>query len=351
MKTKSIDGLQSRVVLAAQLTAHDIAAWDNLCREHTHLRSAFLSPHYCMAVAACHPRVRICVIEKQGQAVGFLPFQFRNLAQAVLGAAERVGEEMTDYFGLVGRPGLQLDSCTMLRLANLHFLCFSHLDETQFSYGLQGENPERGYRMVIQDPVCYWRNLRNSHKNFVTNTERKERQVEARFGPLRFTAVETDWQRAMETLLKEKSAQYLRSGRHDLLGIRWKRNLVEMLADVQEETCSGMLSTLYAGETWLASHFGLRCMNVLHYWFPVYNQKFGQFGPGRLLIKALIGASASLGINTIDHGAGEARYKLQCSNRTHEYFRGTWQRTGLRSFIGRAATNLRWRMERVRVIN
>jgi len=35
--------------------------------------------------------------------------------------------------------------------------------------------------------------------------------------------------------------------------------ILRRLADAADPACSGLLSTLYAGDTWLAGHFGLRC--------------------------------------------------------------------------------------------
>ncbi|HEY7338272.1 MAG TPA: GNAT family N-acetyltransferase [Bryobacteraceae bacterium] len=338
--------LRGRTISATALSAAEIVAWDALCREVPQLSSPFLSPHYALAVAAVRPHVYVCVLTRAARPVGFLPFQFRTAVHRLLRSAERVGEEMTDYFGLIAQPGLKLDASWLLRLSGLQVLNFSHLDETQAEWGLSGEEPEAGYLMRLDEPEPYWQMLRRTHKEFVTNTERRARQVEKECGPLRFTADERNWREPLDNLLRYKARQYAATGRSDLFAVGWKRALVEKLAAMREETCAGMLSTLHAGETWLASHFGLRCGGVLHYWFPVYNPEFSRFGPGRLLIKALIDHSRQMNLRLIDHGGGEARYKQECSNSAHTYYRGVWQRAGVRSLLGRAAESARWRMER-----
>jgi CelD/BcsL family acetyltransferase involved in cellulose biosynthesis len=339
--------LGSRVIPAKDLGAADVEAWDALCSAMPRPGSPFLSPHYTLAVASVRPHVYVCVIERGGRPVSFLPFQFRTRLHRLLRSAERVGEEMTDYFGLVAQPELRIGERTLLRLSGLNVLGFSHMASEQLDYGLSGEEPETGYLMCLEGPEPYWELLRRTHKKFVANTERGQRQVERELGPVRFTAAESEWGAPLDNLLKHKTRQYAATGRSDLFSVGWKRRLVETLAACREETCAGMLSTLYAGDEWLASHFGMRCGGTLHYWFPVYNPDVSRFGPGRLLLKALIENCGETGITAIDPGAGEALYKRECSNTTRTYYKGVWQGAGLRPLLARAAESARWRMEKL----
>lgn len=339
---------ESYVVPAQELDPADVRAWDGLCSSRTHLSSPFLTPHYAKAVARVKPDVYVCVITRDKRAVGFLPFQFRNRFHRLLRSAERVGEEMTDYFGMVAEPGVKLGQQAVLQLAGLQSLSFTHLDETQLDYGFAAEKPEIGYVMRMDAPESYWGMLRRTHKEFVTNTERRQRQVEAQFGPLRFTPAEQDWQEPLRNLIEHKARQYGASGRDNIFDVAWKNRFVETLAACREQTCTGMLSTLYAGDTWLASHFGLRGGNILHYWFPVYNPELSRFGPGRLFLKMLIERAPEIDIQIIDHGAGDARYKQESSNSSHTYYRGSWHAVGIRSLILRATQSAKWRLEKLR---
>ena len=259
-----------------------------------------------------------------------------------------VGAEMTDYFGIVAESGLTLTAREVLRAAGLHSLGFTHLDESQLAYGLTGEKPEPGLLMRFDRVDSYWTWLRTTHKEFAVNTERRQRQVEQRFGLLRFTATEAYWQTSLQQLIEYKGRQYVETGNQNLFEEPWRRKLLETLAECRETTCAGMLSTLYAGDTWVASHFGLRSEHTLHFWFPVYNPELSKLGPGRLLIKAMIEHVPELGIRTIDHGAGDARYKQECSNDHHTYYRGAWTTSSPQSLIWRAAESVRWRLERLR---
>ena len=343
--------LTSRVVRGQDLSPSDIQAWDALCKSWPHLRTPFFSPHYARAVAAVRPGVYICVLQRGSAPVGFFPFQFANPLYRALGAAERVGEEMTDHFGLIAEPDLRVDAQSLLKLAGLHHVDFTHLDESQLTFGLEGERPQIGYVMHFDSGGNYWEELRRSNRKYVSETERKERQLQGKCGPLRFCWSETDWREPLRVIIRRKSEQYVRTGKDDWLATQWKQRLLEVLASSDAETCRGVLSTLYAGDTWVASHFGLRCCGVLHYWFPVYNTELGQYGPGHLLRRALIAGATEHGIHTVDHGLGDALHKRVCTNAVQTYYRGAWFTPGAAAVFCRAAYSARWRWARLRKAN
>ena len=85
---------------------------------------------------------------------------------------------------------------------------------------------------------------------------------------------------------------------------------------------AGMLSVLYAGNKVVATHFGMRSRNVLHYWFPVYDLEYGKYSPGTELFLQIVHQSQSLGIDTVDFGYGYDYYKTRLTNRRVDVARG-----------------------------
>jgi CelD/BcsL family acetyltransferase involved in cellulose biosynthesis len=338
-----METLKSRVVSGLDLSKTEIEAWDALCKSRTSLCSAFFSPHYTRAVAMVRSHVRVCVLTRGSTPVGFFPFQFASSLYRGLGAAERVGEEMTDNFGLIAEPDVRLDVPTLLRLTRLRHLNFTHLAESQLEWGLTGESPQRGFLMNFESGTAHWEELRRVNRKYVSETERKERQIQSNCGPLQFCWSEDNWQQPLRKLIERKSQQYLRTGKDDWLAVRWKQRLLELLAGSKAETCQGVMSTLHAGDTWVASHFGLRCRGVLHYWFPVYNPEMSNYGPGHLLRRALMLRCTDYGVHTIDHGLGDASYKRVCANGEITYYRGAWYRPGVPALLCRAAYSAKWR--------
>lgn len=338
--------LSGRRLPLEALGAAERAAWDALCRERLQPGGAFQSFAFARAVAAARPGVRVCVLERAGRPVGFLPFQFAGRWGRLLGAAEPVGHGMSDYFGLVAAPGVRVTPARLLRLAGLTSLLFDHLDESQGAFGLNGEDPEPGLRIDLPaGPEAYWQALRAADKSLLADTERRRRKLIEQVGPLRFQLQAANAGAALEALIHHKRQQYARTGVGDSLAEDWKRALLRELAAGRDPLCQGVLSVLEAGDTWVAMHFGLRQGGLLHYWFPVYNPDLKQASPGRQLLKAIIDASGEAGITTIDRGAGDQPAKRDFATSRHTYHRGLWQNPGPRALCYRAALSARWRLK------
>jgi CelD/BcsL family acetyltransferase involved in cellulose biosynthesis len=125
---------------------------------------------------------------------------------------------------------------------------------------------------------------------------------------------------------------------------RWVCNAIANLASSPYDSCRGVMSTLYAGETWVASHFGLRNNSQMAYYFPVYNPALSRYSPGHLLLKALIDSAHRFGITAIEFGRGDNPYKLRFGNRTRSFYRGLWQSRGLRAIAHRLSLSIEWRL-------
>lgn len=339
------DRLTIRVVSPLRLSAAEANVWDELCGGDPALRSAFYSRAYACAVAEVRPRVvRVAVAASEDGPVAFLPFQYANGAMRLLAAGEPVGGGMTDYFGVIAAPDFTMDSRSFLRRAGLASLLFTHLDETQLRHGLSGEQPEPGLRIELRDGAdAYWRELRRSNKSLVSDTERRMRRLVETHGPVRFHMQAGDPASALAMLIDAKRRQYARTGARDSLEEEWHRLLLHRLVASDDRLCRGVVSTLYAGDVWVAAHVGLRCMDTLHYWFPVYNEELGAFSPGRLLLKSIIDGAAEHGIAAIDRGSGTAQAKRDFANASHIYYRGLWHDTGVRQALFRAGMSLKWR--------
>lgn len=337
--------LSGRVVEPAALNPAERSAWDALCRTQPLLASPFFTRPYVEAVAACRPGVRVCVLAWEGRPLAFLPFQFATPLDRLLGSAERVGEEMTDHFGLVAPPGFHTDAATVLRLAGLNQLEASHLDEAQLQLGLGGERPELGLLIDVSAGfAAYWAERRAADKKFHADTSRLERRIGEEVGPLRFVFDSPEPDRELARLIEHKRAQYRRTGTADALAAPWKRDLLYRLAASADPLCSGVLSVLTAGDHWVAAHFGVRHGHLLHYWFPVYNPDMKKYAPGRLLLKRLIETTGETGITLVDCGAGDGMGKRDFANAEHRTYRALWRRRSSGGALCRLHTAVRWRV-------
>jgi CelD/BcsL family acetyltransferase involved in cellulose biosynthesis len=336
-----------------ELTAEEVAVWDQLLLADD-LRRAFMSYRYARAVAETGGDVVILVLYDVHTPCGFLPLQRIAGLRGKVGIFEPVGDVMTDYFGIVAAHGLVIDSANLLAATcgRVNAVLFSHLDETQARFGLVGEEPRTGLRTWLGTPLDnpasdYWINLRKSDKKLVYDTERREKKLINEVGPVTFEWTSQNPARDMAWLIESKKAQYTRTGKAQApLFDGRKVALLNRLLQSQEKNCQGILSTLRCGEEIIAVHFGLRCHDMLHVWFPVYNPKYSSYSPGRILFKHLFSAAAAEGIQVFDRGEGDTQAKRDFANDTHTFTRGLWHVPGWRGLLARGVLSVAWRLGR-----
>jgi CelD/BcsL family acetyltransferase involved in cellulose biosynthesis len=335
-------------MIARVFSVQDLAApyrdtWSHLCASRHECGVAFLTPEYVETVAKWRPYVFVCVFFDDGVPVAFFPFQFRSWAHKWLRAAERVGEELSDSFGIVASD-FTVAPEELLTAARLHHIYFSHLDETQHIHGLSGDCADTAHQIDLSSGAAeYWRSIEERDRRFVRDTARRQRRCEERFGELTLSIVDTQDRRSLTALIEHKRAQYQRTRVPDALAEPWKRRVLEDLFSLSSPSLRGMLHVLMAGKTWVASHFGLLSQGILHYWFPVYNEALSAYAPGRLLLKTIIDQSDPSGIRAIDRGIGDTDAKRDFSNKTHTMERGVWHLRTLAGCVIQGAYAARWR--------
>lgn len=337
--------LTSQLTRPSALRPEDIAKWRAFLQASPSLAAPFLSYEYVAAAERCFPDVRVVRLVENGEAVGFFAFEYASTLHRLAGIGQRVSGDFADYFGLVAAQGMTVSADALLHAARLKVLYFTNLEEAQTSFGLHGEQPEVGVRIEFpHGGEAFWADRRMLDKKFVEDTKRRERKLIEAHGPLRFVFRHENCGEELQKLIDAKRHQYARTGVADPLASSAKRRFLAALAAGDGADCRATLSTLHAGGKWVGSHFGLMYGSTLHYWFPVYNPQMRNFGPGRLLIKAIIDAAAQNGVTAIDRGAGNASAKLDFATSRHAFLRGIWARPGLTSLAYRAGMSARWRL-------
>jgi CelD/BcsL family acetyltransferase involved in cellulose biosynthesis len=211
----------------------------------------------------------------------------------------------------VHSPGAQWDPRDLLKASRVRVWHFDHL--------VAGQQPFARYVSAsAASPVidltggfaAYSDRLQARSPQVRKDVARKSRKLERELGELRFVP---DSREAgdLRVLMGWKSDQYRRTGRRDRFDQPWIVDLVEELLSIRGTSFSGLLSMLYAADTPLAGHFGLRNGSVLGHWFPAYDTGFGKYSPGMIQHLKMIEESVALGIASIDLGKGAKRYKDQ----------------------------------------
>lgn len=328
------------------LTPAERSGWAQLLIQSTTSRWAFLSPTYAEAVHETLGSVDVLLCWQADELVGVMPLQRVAGWLGRLGMREPVGRHMTDYFGLLARPDVTLDWGQLLRQARVPCLYFTHLDESQAIHGLTGDSTRKGLRTRIHPDggEAHWEWLRTQDKKLVSDTERRERKLVAEHGPIRFEMQSSTPEQDLGCLVALKNSQYRRTG-HDggaLLDPVNARLLAQLLK-AESPNCHPLLSVLHCGDQWVAGHFGLQCGPLLHYWFPVYDNRYSAYSPGRILYRYVLLGAREEGIACIDRGEGDSAAKRDFANEEHHFFKGLVA-TGLRGRALDASQRLHWHL-------
>lgn len=330
------------------LTQQEIARWNFLHEKHDPCRKAFLSYAYALSVANCGTSVYVIIGSIDDNLSWFLPMQKHVGWIGSFGVFEPVGGVMSDYFGAVAAKGVvftpqEVFAATQGRIRSC---LFSHLDETQNAFGLQGSEKRIGLRTKLGVSVEeYWELLRQKDKKLVYDTERREKKLIKEQGEICFEWKSKNREADLVNLIDLKKAQYTRTGKIDAPLYAAKQvALLEYLLKSESLSCEGILSVMRCGGELVAAHFGLRCYEIFHIWFPVYNKKYAAYSPGRILLKHIINESIARGIQVLDRGEGDSQSKRDFSNEEHQYYRGYWQADSWSAHLARIAIAIYWRL-------
>lgn len=332
------------ILHAAELGQDDRIKWGQIQESCNIYKSPFYSFEYVEAVASVHRGVRICRMTSNGHVIAYFPYQYTCRSHELLGIAQIVGAEMTDSCGILKVPGVLLNWGQLLSTSNIAYFWGTHiqnLEECDHSLVVQ---TDAGFSIDLSEGTdAFIKSLQLRKKKLWADTQRRERQLVREHGPLRYVFCDNTHEDELSRLILKKRQQYQRSRVPDPLSPIWRQELLRTLLGLRSNACQGVLSTLYAGDTWVASHFGLKGFNTLHYWFPVYNISLHRFSPGRLLLKATIEACEVHGVTQINRGQGIQEFKEEWANHTQNFYRLMWYRPNIWGLIGRVSMSLTWR--------
>ncbi|WTD52884.1 GNAT family N-acetyltransferase [Streptosporangium sp. NBC_01639] len=292
------------VVRPRDLGESEIFRWREIQKASPSLDNPFLSVDFTLAMGRLRDYVRVAVIEDGGETVGFFPYERHGF-----GIGKPLGGFLTTCHGLISVPELKIDPRDLLRACRLSAIDFDHLVAGQPTFAPYETDVRPAPLMDLSGGFdAYLEQVRAaSAKNYKT-VRYKERKLGREQGEIRFAWDSPDIG-ALRTLLDWKSDQYQRTGRVDRFAQPWIVRLVEEMHSHRSDDFAGVLTMVYAGDTPVAGHFGLRTAHTLVGWFPAYDPAFARYSPGIMHHLHMAEHAASAGLHQVDMGKGGREYK------------------------------------------
>lgn len=316
----SASEFQYNTMAFSALTDADRAVWRHIRAARPALASPFFSLGWHDAVDATRGDVEVVRISLDGEARGFFPF-----VRGPLGLLRPAGAPMADWHGFVGPAGLAVDAGNVLRAARGKAFRFSGAAADDPVLELAREVAGTSFLMDISGGYeAYEVEARKQHPKAFRNLRARARKLHERHVEMRLDDRDPE---NLATVLAMKRSQYRSTRQIDIFEFSWTRELIETLfarRDHNEpESTRGLLSTLWIDGSLAAGHFGLQDDATLHYWFPVYDARFADMSPGIILLHEIAKASTVLGIQRIDLGDGDYRFKEEFADELLPIIGGT----------------------------
>ncbi|WP_297506982.1 GNAT family N-acetyltransferase [uncultured Caulobacter sp.] len=287
------------------LDAADVACWRNLARAEGGFDNPLLGPDFAQAVGKVREDARVAVVRRAGEAVGFLAYH-----QRPGGLARPIGSPLSDYHGLVARPDAGLDLGQVLRAADISVYRYTGLVDPHGVFPPAPERDRQAYLIDLRGTTAeaYLEAIRAESPKKIKNYRRLDNKLDREVGPVRLVAGDVS-RDAFNLLIDWKREQLARTGGHDFLRADWTRELMAELFQRREGDFRGLMINLYAGDTLVGGHFGVRQGAVYHPWIASTNPEHAAWSPGQIFFLRAIAAMPELGLTRYDLGPGHDHYK------------------------------------------
>lgn len=337
--------VSSKVKPWLQLSILEKEFYKSFTNARSHYNSPFHQYGFVQSVAKVNPYVYVLILYRDDQPFFFLPYQYKGKLDRIVGLAERVASNMSDIFGPVLEPGSSISHKDILNFIDFKLLNFDHLPINSCDFTVPIDSKQLASQIVVEDGAnSYFEWLKESNKKFYSDTARRKRKATEALGPIKFV-FNNPSKLELDRLVAKKREQYARTKVSDSLNENWTLRLLEELFINKDSAFEPVLSTLYCGDTWLASHLGIKANGILQYWLPVYDIKFRNYAPGRLLLFENIAALQGNKLSIIDRGEGISDSKKDTANLVYQMGKGAINSSSKVVIFSRILQKYRWSMQ------
>lgn len=286
---------------AAALGRADADAWRTIQVDQPVFASPLLGPDFAMAVGRVREDARVAVFRRDGRAVGFFPHHRRPG-----GFGRPIGAPFSDYHAVVAEADAFAPGDSILALSGLKAFRHSGMIDPHGLFPATDQRHE-AFSIELEGPAeAYLEARRAASPKKFKNYRRLQHRL-AEVGPLSIRSGEDA--SVLDTLLRWKSEQFVRTGTQDVLRPAWVGALMHDLFETRTGAMTGLMLTLHAGDRLVGGHFGIRQGEVYHPWIASMDPDLAAYSPGNTFLDQVIRAMPGLGLRVYDLGLGHDHYK------------------------------------------
>lgn len=269
----------------------------------------FFDPEFAKIVGSLRSDTFIAVAFDQAKQD---PLAFWPLHVRPGGWTRPVGGPFSDWHGPIVHPSDPVDPSLYLAKAGLAgFTAFGI--PGSLSWGQTSERVGANMTDVSEGWEKYLATQTKMYPKHFKKIRRMQRNMERDFSSVEYVLNDTS-QESYDWLIERKRDQFVRTGRHDVLGVEWTRKLLDTLRSHHSDRLSAQLMTLKLDGKIAAAEFNLISDNVIHGWITAFDTEHSYYSPGYMLQHEVIKNMSDMGRTIYDSGIGLDYYKKYYTN-------------------------------------
>lgn len=309
--------------------------WNDWARADPALSSPYFRVEFAEAAAGVCPGAGVAVFRRDGEVVGYYPHQRRGATIQPLAAP------MSDYHGVIGPRGAKPTLVEAAALMKARRFAVSAWVGEASNVAMPGALVDDSILSIVPEGGydAWYAARRKAFPKYFKDKERARRGLDGAFGSVEFEIGVRDHD-LLDRLIEQKSAQYVRTGLHDIFACGWTGQALHALMDAEGEDGFGAsLAVLRVDGEVGALELSLHAGRTVHMWFPTYSPKVGRWAPGILLSMETIRQASERGYREFDYGVGGGNaYKKYFSDQTEPVAEITLRQPGLGAALTTAAS-------------
>jgi CelD/BcsL family acetyltransferase involved in cellulose biosynthesis len=265
-----------------------------------------VGPNFAQLVARHRPNAKVAIGYINDIAVAF--FAFHPTAN---GHARAIGAPFCDYQAIVSDPSVTLNGPDFLAKARIASLSFTSLMDPSGLFDTASMTTVEAYRIDCGgNGALQMDKLRGGNPKWAKNLRRLGHKMTRELGVIKLVGHDTN-QASFDTLMAIKVDQFYRTGITNVLGSKWVKAFMQDLFALRGGDFGGCMISLYAGDKFVAGHFGVRQGDWFHPWIASTCKASHPYSPGIIFMSEMIQQADRLGLRIIDLSEGHSHYKIQ----------------------------------------